>query len=231
MLKYFIALSLSGALAPLAAAQYGAVENVLSHTDPALAGAFREAQENMPVFSVPAPVAIGERVTDAQAAAYLPLKERAVLQYEHASSEFDSPRTVRVEYLGWSDETASAAVNMITFHGSKPKVANFVVRAAAEGPLAGDSPLYGPRLEFPIPLVYNAVWFEGPDRSRVAALNAEVQVPAGLFKGCLKIVTRLSGGDAGTAERYYAPGVGLVYERVTSEERQDTLRLLSSELP
>jgi len=55
-------------------------------------------------------------------------------------------------------------------------------------------------------------------------------VPAGAYNGCLKITTRLSGGDAGSAERYYAPGVGLVYERINSEDRQETLKLTSYQL-
>jgi hypothetical protein len=81
-----------------------------------------------------------------------------------------------------------------------------------------------------VPLTYNMTWNEGSDRSRVAALNAKVTVPAGAYNGCLKISTRLNGGEAGTAERYYAPGVGLVYEQVISEDRQDTIKLTAYQL-
>lgn len=228
--KSFIYISLI--TAPLcAAAQYNAVENVLTHTDPGLAEAFRKAGENLPVFSVPAPVSItDERYSDTPADQYLPISRRAVLEYEYTSSEFTAPKTIRVEYLSYSEKDRTAAVNMIIFNKSKPRVVNFVITADAQGVRASDSPIYGPRLEFPLPLTYNSVWNEGADRHRVAALNAKVTVPAGAYNGCLKITTRLSGGDAGSAERYYAPGVGLVYEKINSEDRQETLKLVSYQL-
>ena len=217
-------------LSPLrASAQYGAVENVLAHTDPALSAAFRQAGEAMPVFSVPAPVSISQdnRASDTPAAEYLPLNRRAVLEYEYTSSEFAGTKIVRLEYTEYSEKDQTAKVSMIIFNRSKPRVSNFVLAANTTGVRSSDSPLYGPRLELPFPLVYNSVWTEGADRSRVAALNARVTVPAGVYNGCLKITTRLNGGEAGAAERYYAPGVGLVYEQIISEDRQETIRLTS----
>ncbi|HCC48948.1 MAG TPA: hypothetical protein DEQ38_12650 [Elusimicrobia bacterium] len=219
--------------APLgAAAQYGALNNVLSATDHTLSQAFREAGAGMPVFSVPAPVSIStdERYSDTPAEQYLPLSKRAVLEYEYTSSEFTAPKTIRLEYLSYSDKDKTAMINMIIFNKTRPKVSNFVVIAGENGVRSSDSPVYGARLEFPLPLTYNSVWNEGPDRSRVAALNAKVTVPAGAYTGCLKITTRLSGGDAGSAERYYAPGVGLVYEQINSEDRQETVKLVSYQL-
>lgn len=232
MKKYLFVSVLIAALAPYAAAQQDALDRVLKATDPALAAAAQGAVNTLPTFTVPPPVSItpGGRVTDAQAADYLPLGKRAVLEYEYYSSEFAAPRAVRVEFLSYSDKDAAAQVNMIVFGEKKPRVSNFAITAARDGIRATDSPLYGPRLEFPLPLAYNAVWNEGPDRSRAAALSAKVSVPAGDYEGCLKITTRLSGGDAGSAERYYAPGVGLVYERVISEDRQETLKLVSYQL-
>lgn len=229
--KSFIYISLI--CAPLgAAAQYGALNNVLTATDHTLSQAFREAGAAMPVFSVPAPVSISadERYSDTPASEYLPLGKRAVLEYEYTSSEFTASKTIRVEYLSYSDKDKTALVNMIIFNKTRPKVSNFVVVAGENGVRASDSPIYGPRLEFPLPLTYNSVWNEGPDRSRVAALNAKIAVPAGAYSGCLKVTTRLSGGDAGSAERYYAPGVGLVYERINSEDRQETVQLISYQL-
>lgn len=232
MKKYLFVSVLFSALAPYAAAQQAALDRVLGATDPALAAVAQAAAGTLPTFTVPPPVSItpGGRVTDAQAAEYLPLARRAVLEYEYYSSEYAAPRAVRVEFLSYSDKDAAAQVNMIIFGEKKPRVSNFVMTAARDGIRSTDSPLYGPRLELPLPLVYNASWNEGPDHSRVAALNAKVSVPAGDYEGCLKIATRLSGGDAGSAERYYAPGVGLVYERVISEDRQETLKLTSYQL-
>jgi len=213
--KTFIYISLI--TAPLgAAAQYNAVDNVLAATDPGLAEAYRKAGENLPVFSVPAPVSISnDRYSDTPADQYLPISRRAVLEYEYTSSEFTDPKTIRLEYLSYSEKDKTAAVNMIIFNKTRPRVINFVVAAQTDGIRSSDSPLYGPRMEVPFPLTYNMVWNEGADRNRVAALNA---------------TTRLSGGDAGSAERYYAPGVGLVYEKINSEDRQETLRLTSYQL-
>jgi hypothetical protein len=218
--------------APLcAAAQYNAINNVVNATDPVLAGAAREAQGSLPVFSVPAPVSVsGDRYSDTPAEQYLPLHQQAVLEYEYTSSEFTGAKSIRLEYMSYSDKDKSAAVNMIIFNRTKPRVSNFVVTVAPDGIRSSDSPVYGPRLEIPLPLTYNYVWHEGPDRNRVAGFNSTVSVPAGIYHGCLKITTRLSGGDAGSAERYYAPGIGLVYEKINSEDRQEIIQLASYQL-
>jgi hypothetical protein len=230
MKKFAITLLLLS-LAPYAGAQYNAVNNVLDATDPALSAAFREAQETMPAFTVPSPVSIsGERYSDTPAEQYLPIHKQAVLEYEYTSSEFVAPKVIRLEYMSYSDADKSASVNMIIFNKSKPRVSNFVITAAGDGIRASDSPVYGPRIEIPVPLVYNYSWNEGPDRNRVAGLNSTISVPAGIYHGCLKITTRLSGGDAGSAVRYYAPGIGLIYEKIISEERQEVITLTSYQL-
>ena len=220
--------------APMAAtAGQGAIGSVLRVTDPALAEAFRKAQDTMPTFTVPAPVSISpndERTSDTPAADYLPLNKRVVYEYEYTSSEFLGAKVIRVEFMGYSETEKSASVNMIIFNKNKPKVSNFVIAAGPSGIRSSDSPIYGPRLELPFPLAYSQTWNEGSDRNRVAALNARITVPGGLYNGCLKITTRLNGGEAGTAERYYAPGVGLVYEQIISEDRQDTIKLTAYQL-
>ena len=218
--------------APLAAQAQTAVDRVLSVTDPVMAAAFRQAGQTMPIFTVPAPVSISkdDRSSDTPAEDYLPLNKKAVYEYEYTSSEFPGSKVIRVEFLAWSDSDKSASVNMIIFNKTKPKVSNFSIAATPSGIRASDSPLYGPRVEIPMPLAYNMTWNEGSDRSRVAALNAKITVPAGTYNGCLKITTRLNGGEAGSAERDYAPGVGLVFEQIISEDRQDTIKLTSFQL-
>lgn len=232
MKKLFVSFIFAVAAVPGAFAQYAAVQNVADATDPVLAAALLRAQENMPVFSVPAPVSISkdDRETNTPPADFLPISKRAVYEYEYTSSEFLGAKVIRVEFLSWSEADKTAAVNMIIFNKNKPKVSNFAISSGPSGIRSSDSPIYGPRLEIPVPLAYNMTWNEGADRSRVAALNAKVTVPAGAYSGCLKISTRLNGGESGAAERYYAPGVGLVYEQVVSEDRQDTIKLTSYQL-
>lgn len=230
MFKSLIFLVLTMGFALSASAQ-GAIENVLENTDPALAAAMHGAMAVQPPFTVPPPASISDgRYTDTPPAEYMPIHKKAVFQYEYTSSEFPGSKVIRVEYMSYSDKDKTAAVNMVVFNRYAPKVINYVVTADAYGVRSSDSPLYGPRLEFPLPLRYNTVWHEGPDRHRAAALNAKVETPAGPFHGCLKVKTYLSGGDAGSAERYYAPGVGLVYEKINSEDRQETIKLVSYQL-
>ena len=47
------------------------------------------------------------------------------------------------------------------------------------------------------------------DRAEVVAVNAEVKVPAGVFKNCLH-TKESSALESGTEDKYYAPGVGLI---------------------
>lgn len=231
MKKYIFAAVFVTLAVCAAQANDAALARALNATDPALAAAMRDAQDQLPPFTVPAPVSIqDERFSDTPAEEYLPIHKQAVLEYEYTSSEFTAAKAVRVEYMSYSEKDKAASVNMIIFNKTKPKVSNFTVAADPYGIRSSDSPLYGPRVEIPLPLAYNTVWNEGADHNRVAAMNAEIAVPAGVYKGCLKIVTRLSGGDAGSALRYYAPGIGLVYERIISEDRQETLKLTSYQL-
>ncbi|MCM2268005.1 MAG: hypothetical protein NDI60_09575 [Elusimicrobiales bacterium] len=226
------ALFISLLLSPLCVfAQAGALDAVLARTDAALAADFYRAAQQMPAFGVPPPVSISdERYSDTPAADYLPLNKRAVYEYEYTSSEFTGVKTIRIEFMEYSEAARTAQVNMIIFNKTKPKVSNFVMTAGPDGIRSSDSPIAGPRLELPFPLAYNQVWNEGSDRNRVAALNAKVAVPAGVYNGCLKITSKLGGGDAGSAERYYAPGVGLVYEQIAAEDSQQTIKLTAYQL-
>ncbi len=230
LMNSFIVISLIAA--PIcAAAQYAGIDSVLARTDSAISSGISEALEGMPVFAVPAPVSIAPvRASEAAAADYLPLGRRAVYEYEYTSSEFPGVKTIRIEHMEYSQETGTAKVNMIIFNKTNPKVSNFVMTAGASGIRSADSPLAGPRLEIPFPCTYNLTWSEGSDRSRISALNGKVTVPAGTYDNCLKISTRVGGGDAGSAERYYAPGVGLVYEQIIAEDRQETIKLTSYRL-
>lgn len=72
-------------------------------------------------------------------------------------------------------------------------------------------------VEFPLPPVVGASWEGGGDALRVESLRARCEVPAGPFTDCLRVVVLLAGGDSGSGERLYAPGVGLVRETLSDE--------------
>ncbi|MBI2362562.1 MAG: hypothetical protein HYV15_04185 [Elusimicrobia bacterium] len=82
-------------------------------------------------------------------------------------------------------------------------------------------------VELPLPPVVGAVWTAGGDSLRIASDRAAARTPAGRFTGCLRVEVLLSGGDAGSAERYYAPGLGLVRESVSEEGDPSDKALLS----
>ena len=82
-------------------------------------------------------------------------------------------------------------------------------------------------VEFPLPPVVGASWAAGGDLLRIASDRAVVSTPAGRFTGCLKVEVLLAGGDAGSAERFYAPGLGLVRESISEEGEPSDKRLLS----
>lgn len=82
-------------------------------------------------------------------------------------------------------------------------------------------------VELPLPPVVGASWTAGGDSLRIASDRAVVRTPAGRFTDCLKVEVLLSGGDAGSAERFYAPGLGLVRESVSEEGEPSDKALLS----
>lgn len=72
-------------------------------------------------------------------------------------------------------------------------------------------------LELPLPAVPGARWALPPREYRVEELGASAAVPAGRFEGCARVGYLIAGGDAGSGEALYAPGVGLVHERCSDE--------------
>ena len=228
LVKTFIYISLVTAPLTCAFAQTGAIEKILNNTDAVLAAGFLTAMQNMQPPTAPAPENIAlEKASHTPAEEYLPIRRKVVYTYEYTSSDFQGSKVLTVEYLEYSEKDNSVKVTMATFNHNKPKLDTFVLSSTPAGIHALNSPLAGSRLEIPSPAAYNAAWDEGTDRSRIAGVNSKISVPAGSFTNCLKISTRLGGGDAGTAERYYAPGVGLLFEQILAEDKQETIKLIS----
>jgi hypothetical protein len=72
-------------------------------------------------------------------------------------------------------------------------------------------------LTLPLPTAVGAAWSSPPRVYRVESLDASAGTPAGDFRGCLRVVYLIAGGDAGAGERLYAPGLGLVRETCRDE--------------
>lgn len=82
-------------------------------------------------------------------------------------------------------------------------------------------------LELPVPPAVGAAWEAGGDALRIAAADAVVDTPAGRFENCLRVVVLIAGGDAGSGERFYAPGLGLVREVLSDESEPSEKSLVS----
>lgn len=82
-------------------------------------------------------------------------------------------------------------------------------------------------LELPEPPALGASWEAAGDSCRIAALDGVVEAPGGRFTACLRVAYLIAGGDAGSGERFYAPGVGLVRE-VRGDEADPFERVLLS---
>jgi hypothetical protein len=69
----------------------------------------------------------------------------------------------------------------------------------------------------PLPPRAGASWAIPPYEFRVEGPAGEVAVPAGRFSAGLRVSYLIAGGDGGSGERFYAPGVGLVRELCADE--------------
>lgn len=85
--------------------------------------------------------------------------------------------------------------------------------------------------EFPLPPSTGKKWERPPDSYVVETTAEEIEVPAGRFTECLRVVRQIAGGDGGTEERWYAPGVGLIFVDCRDEAEPYKMRLSEKKLP
>jgi len=158
---------------------------------------------------------------------YLPIFNRVVYEYEYTSSEFIGNKKVVVEFKGYSEKDSLTNVTITYYNKKGTKIVDYTIKISPSGLISSDSILGGSRIELPIPLFKDKQWTENSNNNRITSINAKVQTQAGTFLNCLKVYTRIGGGDAGSAERYYAPGIGLVMENVNAEDKQESIKLVS----
>jgi hypothetical protein len=72
-------------------------------------------------------------------------------------------------------------------------------------------------LEYPLPALPGAAWARPPRDFEIEGMTGEARTPAGDFSRCLVVRYTVAGGDAGAGRRFYAPGVGFVYETCSDE--------------
>ena len=157
---------------------------------------------------------------------YFPILEGYTLRYEHTSNRFDGIETVEVVLKGvraFRDDSTARAEVARERAGRREASAYAVAKTARH--VATQGAMLGPgRMEFPLPPVQDKSWSDTAGEHELASLEAAIEVPAGRYLRCLRVETRFPGG---TAIRYYAPGVGLVYEERLEGDAADRLRLVS----
>jgi len=160
--------------------------------------------------------------------AYYPINPGDRYVYLLESSEFSSPATVYIDILSAREEgeLEKAEVRMI-FRLQDYDTAEYEVSCGNGWVVSQNGIVTGGRKEFPLPPKKGCAWNESPDICEITSISEKVRVGAGDFEGCMKVETKISGGDGGRSARYYAPGTGLVLEEYYGEDA--TMRLTLTE--
>lgn len=160
---------------------------------------------------------------------YFPFQAGRVYEYLHTGSELAASVRAVLKLLSVSeiDGKTVARASLETDAGGANHAREFNIWRDARGVYSAGGVITGGRIEFPLPPAKGLKWDEHPMANEIASLLAEIKTPAGAFRNCLLITSLIAGGDAGCAERYYADGVGLVYEKYSGEERFDEVLLQS----
>lgn len=161
---------------------------------------------------------------------YFPLKKNLRFEYSYTSSEFEGVAKVLIEILSVSRKSAGlcAEARMTVDIKGTPTSSDYRIMRSSKCLSTGDGIVTGGRKEYTLPAAVGAKWDEYPDANEITSLSERISVPAGKFSKCMKVMTLLSGGDSGTATRYYAPGVGYVYEKYSGEDMAAEVKLVST---
>ncbi|MDD4004486.1 MAG: hypothetical protein PHW69_04700 [Elusimicrobiaceae bacterium] len=160
---------------------------------------------------------------------FFPIKGHVSMVYEYTTSDQDKSEIVEVVFDAVNHNSGEVAVSARVSRPSDSTSVptSFLAKRTALGVFSYDFIRRSNRMEFPSDLQPGAEWNSNVGIERIETLRGWVVVPAGKFTSCLKVVTRIGGGDLGTAVRYYAPGAGLVFEEIRAEDVQSQLRLVS----
>jgi len=159
---------------------------------------------------------------------YFPLKEKTRYEYSYNSSEFEGEAKIYIDILKVSkkgDKTTAEA--KMTFILRDTNETNYKITKDKKWVITTDGIVIGGRKEFPIPPKEGIKWDESPDSNEIVSLTDKLSIKAGKFSNCMKVLTKIAAGDAGSAVRYYAPGVGYVFEDYYAEDKICKVELVS----
>jgi len=179
-------------------------------------------------FNISEPACRGKqaKVTDA-ALTYFPINRKITYEYEYTSTDFIGSKRLLFTIKNYSEKDATASVDVTIIKGNKTSKFYFKMQLKHNGIYSSNSFLSGPRLEIPSSIYRGKTWIENGNKNWISSIKARINLPAGKFENCVKIKTKIGNGDAGEASRYYAKGIGLIYEEWEAEDRSDILKLTS----
>jgi hypothetical protein len=164
---------------------------------------------------------------------YFPLKERTRYEYEFTSSDFDGVAKVYIDILKVNKKNNIIIANAkMKFVLRDEHTTEFKIKKDSRWVITTDGIVVGGRKEFPLPPKEGLKWNEPPDSNEIVSMTDKLSIKAGKFRNCLKVLTKMAGGDAGMSARYYAPGIGYVMEDYRAEDKTGFVELVSiSEIP
>lgn len=159
---------------------------------------------------------------------YYPLKAKTRYEYEVKSTEFEGVATVYVDILKvYKKGSTTTADARMTFKLRDEHVSEFKIKKNNKWVITTGGVTIGGRKEFPIPPKEGVKWDDYPDSNEIVSMTDKISIKAGKFSNCMKVLTKIAGGDGGIAVRYYAPDIGYVLEDYKGEDRQIYAELVS----
>lgn len=152
---------------------------------------------------------------------YYPLIAGLFLEYKTSAG------TLKMEVLGVSQAGGAmeARCRQTTDDHGNAEETELIIKKESSGVYANGVK------ELPLPPILGSRWIVAPNDYEISALDAEVTVGAGAFKNCLKVSYRIGAGDGGGGEKFYAPGVGLVFENCRDESSPFEMSLTRFTVP
>ncbi|MFA6584766.1 MAG: hypothetical protein WCS77_10755, partial [Elusimicrobiaceae bacterium] len=123
----------------------------------------------------------------------------------------------------------SATVKMTVFLKNHETSSVYSITKDKNSVTSYDGIVIGGRKEFPLPSVEGAQWNEYPDANEIVSATDKLKLGNVKYEKCLKVLSLIAGGEAGTAVRYYAPDVGYIHEVYNAEDLQAEVTLLRVE--
>lgn len=159
---------------------------------------------------------------------YFPLNPMTRYEYDFKSTEFEGIAKVYIDIINVTKNNKSIVANArMIFKLRDEHVTEFKIKKDNRWVISTNGIVVGGRKEIPVKPKEGFKWDEYPDQNEIVSMTDKLVIKGGKFKNVLKVLTRIAGGDAGMATRYYAPGVGYVMEVYDAEDKNCFVEFVS----